>query len=77
MGVRVPLPLYMDILQKATDNKMSITDYVLQILLNKPIQQPSAGSDIVQANLKLSGKVNELETKIKTYPIFIIQHLRN
>jgi len=72
MGVRVPLPLYMDILQKATDNKMSITDYVLQILLNKPIQQPSAGSDIVQANLKLSGKVNELETKNKD-----LSHLYN
>ena len=34
MPVRVPLQLYMDILETATQNKMTITDYILIIILN-------------------------------------------
>jgi hypothetical protein len=32
LGVRVPLEMYLDILKKAHQNKMTITDYVIQIL---------------------------------------------
>lgn len=64
LGVRVPLPLYMEILQKATENKLTITDYVLQIILSNKSNEsvkvmPLENWQAVQQTFKDTRKENE------------------
>lgn len=73
IGVRVPLHEYMEILQTAADNKMTISDYALQLIyLNKAKPQGQIGlelerkcSVLKQDNTDLKGEVESLTKSLK------------
>jgi hypothetical protein len=80
MGVRVPLPLYMEILQTASENKMTITDYALQLLIAGRNKMDEGGRvkgllnttqeqcrELRLENIELQKKITELEKIIAGY----------
>jgi len=68
LGVRMPFPEYMELLQNAQENKMTISDFALQLILhnkNKP-QQTSEYIDLKEQiktlsleNAKLKREINQ------------------
>jgi len=73
IGVRVPLHEYMEILQTAADNKMTISDYALQLIyLNKAKPQGQTTlelerkcSVLEQRNTRLNREVESLKKSLK------------
>ena len=73
IGVRVPLHEYMEILQTAADNKMTISDYALQLIyLNKAKPQGQIAlelerkcSVLKQGNTDLKQEVESLKKSLK------------
>ena len=75
LGVRVPLEMYLEILKKAHQNKMTITDYVIQILNMdtsdiidelqtkcRELQQKNIG--MKEDNANLAQQISELHVQI-------------
>lgn len=66
LGVRMPFPEYMDLLQKAQDNKTTISDFALQLILYNKNKMANGGNvDTLKEEARLKAQVRIKENEVE------------